>query len=111
MPHFHWMTVGHVSQAAETAINTAGGTVVHLVRDSPSLVIVALPYRRISEGFRDLYIGGREEIFIKVPSLGLHLTWSSEVDGQDHVGQVSVDKTVLRTAEECHSNWRRMCLA
>src|SRR5258708_17213036 len=99
MPDLHWMTVGHVSQAAETAIKTVGGTVVHLVRDSPSLVIVALPYQRISEGFRDLYIGGQEEICIKIPSLGLHLMWSSEGDRQDHVGQISVDKTELRTGE------------
>ncbi len=100
MSDFHWMTVGHVSQAAEVAIKAAGGTVVHLVRDSPSLVIVALPYRHRSEGFRDLYIGGQEEIFIKVPSLGLHLTWSSVTNRPDHVGQISVDKTVLRMAEE-----------
>jgi len=100
MPDFHWMTGGHVSQAAESAIKAAGGTVVHLVRDSPSLVIVAVPYRHISEGFRDLYIGGQEEIFIKVLSFGLHLAWSSEVDRLDHVGQVSVDRTVLRTVEE-----------
>lgn len=100
MPNFHWMTVGHISQAAETAIKAAGGIVVHLVRSSPSLVIVALPYQRISEGLRDLYIGGQEEIFIKVLSLGLHLTWSSELGRPDHVGQISVDKTVLRMVEE-----------
>ncbi len=100
MLDMHWMTVGHISQAAEAAIKATGGVVVHLVRNSPSIVMIALPYQRISEGLRDLYIGGREEIFIKVPSSGLHLRWSSQAGRQDHVGQVSVDKTLLRMIEE-----------
>lgn len=100
MNSFHWITVGRISQAAETAIKANGGT-VYLLSRTPSLIIVGLPCRYIPGGFTDILMSGQREIVIKVPSYGLHLIWRGQVKlPRDHMSHVSADQTELRLADE-----------
>ena len=100
MNSFHWIMVGRISQAAETAVKANGG-IVHLLSSTPSLIIIGLPCRYIPGGFTDVVMSGQREILIKIPSHGLSLIWQGQVKLlRDHISHVSADQTELRLDDE-----------
>ncbi|HWS84157.1 MAG TPA: hypothetical protein VN207_07830, partial [Ktedonobacteraceae bacterium] len=102
MEDIHWIATGSISKAAETTIKYVGGKIMRICSsgNAPSIIVVGLPCQNMTGSNTDVKMTGWEEIFITIPSYGLHLMWSSTSQKQVHMIQRSVQNTRLSLAHE-----------